>query len=60
MRGGFGVLVGILLFTVGLFGLGFALHQMMTHADPDAGLKALAGLGTFIVVCLASVGLISY
>jgi hypothetical protein len=45
---------------VGLAGLGFALHQMMTHTDPDAGLKALAGLGTFVVACLASVGIISY
>jgi hypothetical protein len=60
MRGTFGVLVGILLFVVGLSGLGFALHQMMTHADPDASLKALAGLGTFIVASLASVGIISY
>jgi hypothetical protein len=60
MRGGLGMLVGILLFTVGLFGLGFALNQMMTHADPDAALKTVAGLGTFIVACLVSVGLISY
>ena len=60
MRGVFGVLVGILLFVVGLSGLGFALHQMMTHTDPDAGLKALAGLGTFIVASLASIAVISY
>jgi hypothetical protein len=60
MRGVFGVLVGILVFVVGLSGLGFALHQMMTQTDPDAALKAVAGLGTFVVACLASVGIISY
>jgi formate-dependent nitrite reductase membrane component NrfD len=60
MRGIFGVLVGIVLFAIGLAGLGFALHQMMTQADPHAALKAAAGLGTFVVVCLASVVAISY
>ena len=60
MRGVFGVLVGLILFAVGLAGLGFALDQMMTHADPNAGMKALAGLGTFIIVSLLSVVAISY
>ena len=60
MRGVFGVLIGLILFAVGLAGLGFALDQMMTHADPNAGMKALAGLGTFIIVSLLSVVAISY
>jgi formate-dependent nitrite reductase membrane component NrfD len=60
MRGIFGVLVGIALFTIGLAGIGFALDQMMTHADPNASLKAAAGLLTFVVVVLASVVTISY
>ncbi len=60
MRGVFGVLVGLVLFAVGLAGLGFALDQMMTHADPNAGMKALAGLGTFVIVSLLSVVAISY
>ncbi len=60
MRGVFGVLVGIVLFAVGLAGLGFALNEMMTHADPNAAMKALAGLGTFVIVSLASVIVISY
>ena len=60
MRGVFGVLVGVILFAIGLAGLGFALHQMMTQADPHAAMKALAGLGTFIVASLVSVGIISY
>ena len=60
MRGVFGVLVGLILFAVGLAGLGFALDQMMTHADPNAGMKALAGLGTFVIVSLLSVVAISY
>ena len=60
MRGVFGVLVGIVIFAVGLAGLGFALNEMMTHADPNAAMKALAGLGTFIIVSLLSVVVISY
>jgi hypothetical protein len=58
MRGALGILVGLVVFTVGLAGLAFAFDQMMTHADPDAGMKAAAGLGTFIVACLASVVII--
>ena len=54
MRGIFGVLVGIVVIAIGLAGLGYALDQMMTHADPDAALKSAAGLGTFVVVGLAS------
>lgn len=60
MRGVFGVLIGLILFTIGLGGLGFALDQMMTQADPNAAMKALAGLGTFVIVSLASVIVISY
>ena len=60
MRGVFGVFIGLILFAVGLAGLGFALDQMMTHADPNAGIKALAGLGTFVIVSLLSVVAISY
>lgn len=60
MRGVFGVLIGLVLFAVGLAGLGFALDQMMTQADPNAAMKALAGLATFVVVSLASVIAISY
>lgn len=60
MRGVFGVLVGIVLFAVGLAGLGFALDQMMTQADPNAAMKSLAGLGTFIIASLVSVFVISY
>ena len=60
MRGVFGVLIGLVLFAVGLAGLGFALDQMMTHADPNASMKALAGLGTFVIVSLLSVVAISY
>lgn len=58
MSGTGGFLVGIVLFAVALSGLGFALFLMMTHADPDAGIKAAAGLGAFVVASLASVFLI--
>lgn len=51
MRGTFGTIIGLLIIGLGLAGLAGALHQMMTHADPNAGLKALAGLGTFVVTC---------
>jgi hypothetical protein len=54
------VLVGIVIFAVGLAGLGFALNEMMTHADPNTALRQLAGLGTFIIASLVSVFVISY
>lgn len=60
MRGTFGVIVGIVMFAIGLAGLGVALDQMMTHADPDSALKAVAGLGVFVVVSLVSVVVVSY
>ena len=60
MRGFFGVLVGIVLFAIGLAGLGVALNEMMTHADPNAAMKALAGLGTFVVVAWSRSSIISY
>ena len=60
MRGVFGVLIGLVIFAVGLAGLGFALSEMMTHADPNAAMRSLAGLGTFIIASLISVFVISY
>jgi hypothetical protein len=60
MRGFFGVLVGLVLFAIALAGLGVALNEMMTHADPNGAMKALAGLGTFVIVSLLSVVLVSY
>ena len=60
MRGFFGVLVGLVLFAIGLAGLGVALNEMMTHADPNSAMKALAGLGTFMFVCLVSMVMIRY
>jgi hypothetical protein len=52
MRGTLGILVGILIVALGLAGLGAALAQMMTHADPNGALISLGGLGVFVVVCL--------
>jgi hypothetical protein len=49
MRGTFGILLGVIIVAVGLAGLGEALHQMMTHADPNSSVKAAAGLGTFLL-----------
>ena len=60
MRGFFGVLVGLVLFAIGLAGLGVALNEMMTHADPNSAVKALAGLATFMVVCLVSMVMLRY
>jgi len=60
MRGVFGVLIGLVVFAVGLAGLGFALNEMMTHADPNTAVRALAGLGTFLIASLVSVWAISY
>ena len=58
MRGTVGMLVGLLVMTVGLAGLGYALSLMMTHADPDAALKAVAGLATFVVATFISLAVI--
>lgn len=52
MRGTLGLLLGILIMALGLAGLGVALAQMMTHADPNAALVSVGGLGVFVVVCL--------
>lgn len=54
MSGAAGFLVGIVLLALSLSGLAYALHLFMTHADPDAGLKAAAGLGVFVVAALAT------
>jgi hypothetical protein len=51
MRGTLGTLIGLLIIVLGLAGLAGALHQMMTHADPNASLKAAAGLVTFVLTC---------
>ena len=58
MRGTTGLIVGIIVLAVGLAGLGFAFDLMMSHADPDTGTKAAAGLVTFVVACLASLAII--
>jgi hypothetical protein len=52
MRGIFGIFLGTIIIAVGLGGLGEALFQMMTHADPNASMKAAAGLGTFLLAGL--------
>jgi hypothetical protein len=52
MRGPIGILVGIAFLALGLGGLSLALFEMMSHADPNAGLKAIAGLATFLAVCV--------
>ncbi len=49
MRGTFGILIGFIITAVGLAGLGEALMQMMTHADPDASMKAAGGLAAFVL-----------
>jgi hypothetical protein len=36
---------------LGLSGLGVALAQMMTHADPSGPLITIGGLGVFLMVC---------
>ncbi len=57
MSGFLGIVVGIIIVTVGLGGLGVALAQMMTHADPNGTLISLGGLGVFaasVVVLLVA------
>ena len=47
MSGFVGIVVGIIIVAVGLGGLGVALAQMMTHADPNGTLISLGGLAVF-------------
>jgi hypothetical protein len=58
MQGLLGTLVGIVVITIGLAGLGVALTQMMTHADPNGTLISLGGLGAFIVSLFVMLALI--
>lgn len=57
MQGTVGFLVGLVLVAVGLAGLGFGLHEMMTQIAPD-NTKVIAGLGTFIVGIFALLAVI--
>jgi hypothetical protein len=52
MRGAVAILFGLIVVGVGLAGLCLALMEMMTHADPEASLKAAGGLATFVVAAL--------
>jgi hypothetical protein len=52
MRGFVGILIGVVIIALGLAGLGAALAQMMTHADPNSALISIGGLGVFALVCL--------
>ncbi|HET6322971.1 MAG TPA: hypothetical protein VFF87_13040 [Hyphomicrobium sp.] len=58
MSGASGLLTGLVVVIIGLAGLGFALAQMMTHADPNSLLYTAAGLVTFVVAALASLAII--
>ncbi len=58
MHGTSGVLVGLALFAVGFLGLGVAIDQMMTHANPNGGIISVAGLGAFVAACLAMLAII--
>ena len=60
MRGPFAILVGIVVMALGLAGLGVALAQMMTHADPNGALITVAGLGVYLVVSLFLVVMAHY
>jgi hypothetical protein len=48
MRGIIGIVVGLVIIALGLGGLGVALAQMMTHANPNGALISVGGLGLFI------------
>ena len=54
MQGTRGVLVGLVVFAIGFLGLAIGTDQLMTHADPNAAIKAVAGLGTFVAMSLVS------
>ena len=52
MGGTIGFIVGLIIMALGLGGLGIALAQMMTHADPHGALISVAGLRAFVVAAL--------
>jgi hypothetical protein len=52
MRATVGFVVGLIIMGLGLGGLGVALAQMMTHADPNGALISIGGLGAFVVAAL--------
>jgi xanthine/uracil permease len=52
MRGLPGILIGVVIIALGLAGLGVALDQMMTHANPNGALISVGGLGVSAFVCL--------
>jgi hypothetical protein len=52
MGGTIGFIVGLTIMVLGLGGLGIALAQMMTHADPNGALISIGGLGAFVVAAL--------
>jgi hypothetical protein len=59
MRGTFGIVTGVVIIAIGLTGLGAALAQMMTHANPNGTLISLGGLGVF-AACLIAMLTLSY
>ena len=52
MGGTIGFIVGLTIVVLGLGGLGIALAQMMTHADPHGALISIGGLGAFVLAAL--------
>jgi len=58
MSGASGLLVSLAVVVIGLAGLGVAMAQMMTHADPNSLLYTAAGLGTFVTAALVSLAII--
>jgi len=46
------VIFGVITLAIGLFGLGFALSEMMTHAAEHSMLKMVGGLAVFVVMSL--------
>lgn len=53
MQGMVSLTVALIIATLGFFGLGYGVYEMMTHAGPDAALKTAGGLAVYVIVCLA-------
>lgn len=53
MNAAIGTVVGLVIVGIGLTGLGVAITQMMTHADPNGTLISLGGLGAFLATVVA-------
>jgi len=53
MQGISGLTVALIIAAIGFLGLGYGVHELMTHAGTDAGLKTVGAFAVYFLMCLA-------